>query len=219
MPAPQYSSDAGRCQPRYAILWREERHGSTRTEKHLNFTGTTTLERRATATLAAATVIVGASIVAEGDVARGLNGLAGMTWFASSAMFLYEGKKRGATAMQWAGILALTAGVAFVIRPSDLALAIAGFAPAGFVAGALMRRDPIFWAKLIPALYLPMHIGTAVLKAAGRSALGIESSIRTEPPPTAAIVPAVMLGAAIAGGWIAANLGARKMSARQEPTV
>lgn len=171
----------------------------------MRIVGTTTLERKASVTLAAATVIVGASIIADGDLARGLNGVAGLTWFASSAMFIMEGRKRGVTALQWSGIVALTAAVAFVIKPSDLALAIAGFAPAGFVAARIMNTSPVFWAKVVPALYLPLHIGTAVLKAAGRSALGMESSIRTEPPPTAAMVPAVMLSAAIAGGWVASR--------------
>lgn len=169
--------------------------------------GETGLERKATATLAAATVIVGASIVADGTMARALNGVAGLTWFSSSAMFIVEGRRRGSSPLQWSGILALTAGVAFVIRPADLVLALSGFVPAGFRAAAAVRRDPMLWAKMIPALYLPMHIGTAVLKAAGRSALGMESSIRTEPPPTAAIVPAVMLGAAVAGGWLTARFG------------
>lgn len=178
----------------------------------MEFFGESALERRATATLAAATVIVGASIVADGDLARGLNGIAGVTWFASSAMFVIEGRKRGATALQWAGILALTAGVAFVIKPSDLALAVAGFAPAGFIAAAGIRSNPLFWAKVVPALYLPMHIGTAVIKAAGRAALGMESSIRTEPPPTAAVVPAVMLAAAALGGWAARRLLSRRAS-------
>jgi len=169
--------------------------------------GETGLERKATATLAAATVIVGASIVADGTMARALNGAAGLTWFSSSGMFIVEGRRRGSSPLQWSGILALTAGVAFVIRPADLVLALSGFVPAGFLAAAAVRRDPMLWAKMIPALYLPMHIGTAVLKAAGRSALGMESSIRTEPPPTAAIVPAVMLGAAVAGGWLATRFG------------
>jgi hypothetical protein len=92
-------------------------------------------------------------------------------------------------------------------------LATIGSGGAGLVAGLVARRDPIFWAKLIPALYLPLHIGTAVLKAVGRSALGIESSIRTEPPPTAAIVPAAMLVLATAGGWFASKLRQRRRSA------
>lgn len=178
----------------------------------VNILGETELERRATATLAAATVIVGASIVADGSLARALNGVAGLTWFASSAMYVVEGRRRGSSPLQWSGILALTAGVAFVIRPADLVLALSGFIPAGFVAAAAVKRDPMLWAKMIPALYLPMHIGTAVLKAAGRNVLGLESSIRTEPPPTAAVVPAVMLGAAVVGGWLATRISRGRRS-------
>lgn len=168
--------------------------------------GETKLEQIATGTLVTATVIVGTSIIADGQLARALNGVAGLTWFASSAMFIVEGRRRGSTPLQWTGITALTAVVAFVVRPSDMLLATIGFVPAGFVAARIAGRDPMLWAKMIPALYLPLHIGTAVLKAAGRSALGLESSIRTEPPPTAAVVPAVMLGAALVGGWIARKL-------------
>lgn len=172
--------------------------------------GKTKLERIATGTLAVATVIVGASIVADGQLARALNGVAGLTWFASSAMFIVEGRRRGSTSLQWTGITALTAVVAFVIKPSDIVLASIGFVPAAFVAGMMAKRDRMLWAKMIPALYLPLHIGTAVLKAAGRNALGMESSIRTEPPPTAAIVPFVMLAAAVVGGWLATNVRKRK---------
>ncbi|HWV24529.1 MAG TPA: hypothetical protein VNZ58_10085 [Thermomicrobiales bacterium] len=165
--------------------------------------GTTKLERIATGTLATATVIVGASIVADGMLAKGLNGAAGLTWFASSALFIVEGRNRGSNPMQWAGTIGLTAVVAFVIKPSDLALATVGFGGAGAVTALAVKRDPLLWAKMIPALYLPLHIETAVAKAAGRSALGMEASLRTDPPPTAAVVPAVMLAAAVAGGWIA----------------
>ncbi|MCO5225919.1 MAG: hypothetical protein M9953_11330 [Thermomicrobiales bacterium] len=171
--------------------------------------GETRLERITTGTLAIATVVVGASIVADGNLARALNGVAGLTWFASSAMFIVEGRRRGSSSLQWAGITALTAVVAFVIKPSDIVLASIGFVPAAFVAGSMVKRDPMLWAKMIPALYLPLHIGTAVLKAAGRSALGMDASIRSEPPPTAAVVPFVMLAAAMVGGWTVTRMKAR----------
>lgn len=181
--------------------------------------GKTRLEQIATGTLAAATVIVGTSIVAEGDLARGLNGIAGLTWFASSAMFLVEGKRRGAPVVQWVGIVGFTAAVAFLIRPTDLVLATVGFGGAGIAAGFVARRDPILWAKMIPALYLPLHIGTAVLKVVGRNMLGVEASIRTEPPPTAAIVPAAMLVSALAGGWIALRLRSSPHGAHNATTT
>ncbi|MCA9834351.1 MAG: hypothetical protein KC435_10410 [Thermomicrobiales bacterium] len=166
-------------------------------------------ERIATGTLAAATVIVGASIVADGSPAKVLNGIAGLTWFASSGLFVLEGKARGSSTLQWVGITALTSVVAFVIKPSDIVLASIGFVPAAFLAGIRVKRDPMLWAKMIPALYLPLHIGTAVLKAAGRSALGMDASIRSEPPPTAAVVPFVMLAAAMVGGWLAIRVRGR----------
>lgn len=171
---------------------------------------TTRLERVATLTLAIATLIVGASIVADGGLARVLNGVAGLTWFAASAMFILIAHRRGATARQWLGILVVTAVVAFVVKPSDIVLATVGFTSAAFIAGFVNQRDPMLWAKLVPALYLPLHIGTAVLKAVGRNALGMEASIRTEPPPTAVIVPVVMLLAALVGGYIATHVVARR---------
>lgn len=175
-------------------------------ESFYSLLGETKQERIATGTLAVATVIVGASIVADGQLAKALNGIAGVTWFASSAMFILEGRRRGSSPLQWAGITALTVVVAFIVKPSDIWLASAGFVPAGFIAARIAGRNPMLWAKMIPALYLPLHIGTAVLKSVSRNALGIESSIRTEPPPTAAVVPAVMLGAALVGGFIARKL-------------
>lgn len=188
------------------------------TEPQSNISGSTRLERRATLILAAATILVGASIVADGDLARALNGVAGLTWFAASAMFIIDARRRGASIRQWLGILVLTAIVAFVVRPSDIVLATIGFTSAAFIAGMVNRRDPMLWAKLVPALYLPLHIGTAVLKAAGRSALGMEASIRAEPPPTAVIVPAVMLVAAIVGGLLATMVISRQGTRAQEPS-
>jgi len=176
--------------------------------------GTSRLEQIGTGTLIGATAIVGLSIVLGDAPGRVLNGLGGLTWFASAAMLAVEGKRRGAPWMQWAAIGAMTASVAFVVRPSDLTLATLGFGASGLLAGAIAKRDPVLWEKLVPAFSLPMHIGTAVLKAAGRSALGTEASIRTEPPPTVAIVPAVMVAAAIAGGWVASRL----RSSRRVPT-
>ncbi len=175
--------------------------------------GETRQERIATGTLATAAVIVGASIVAEGQLSKILNGIAGITWFASSAMFILEGRRRGSSPLQWAGITALTAVVAFIMKPSDIVLATVGFVPAGILAARIAGRNPMLWAKMVPALYLPLHIGTAVLRSVGRNALGMESSIRTEPPPTAAVVPAVMVGAAIVGGFIARKFArARRLS-------
>jgi len=166
-------------------------------------------ERIGTGTLVAATVIVGGAIALGNEPGRILNGVGGLTWFASSGLLVLAARKSETYRWQWVATTALTAAVAFVIKPTDLTLAVIGFGGAGLAIGMAAKADPLLWAKLIPALYLPAHIGTAVLKAAGRSMFGMESSIRSAPPPTAAIVPFVMVAAAIAGGLIASVLRQR----------
>jgi len=161
------------------------------------------LERIGTGVLVSATVIVGGAIMLGEDSGRILNGIGGLTWFASSGLLVLAARKSDTFRWQWGATIALTAAVAFVIKPTDLTLATIGFGGAGLAIGMLAKADPLLWAKLIPALYLPAHIGTAVLKAAGRSALGMEASIRSAPPPTAAIVPFVMVATAVVGGLIA----------------
>lgn len=161
------------------------------------------VERVGTGALVAATIIVGGAIAVGGESGRILNGIGGLTWFASSGLLVLAARKSDTYRWQWGAAIALTAAVAFVIKPTDLTLAIMGFGGAGLVVGMLAKTDPLLWAKLIPALYLPAHIGTAVLKAVGRNMLGMESTIRSAPPPTATIVPFAMVVAAIAGGLVA----------------
>ncbi|MGB3329866.1 MAG: hypothetical protein WBA46_12975 [Thermomicrobiales bacterium] len=170
------------------------------------------LEQIGTATLVTATGIVAASIITDGQISKALNGLGGLTWFASSALLVMAARQSPAHRWQWAATIGLTAAVAFVIKPTDLTLATVGFGAAGLAIGMLAKADPVLWAKLIPGLYLPLHIGTAILKVIGRNALGLEASIRTQPPPTAAIVPFVMVVAAVAGGFVASALRGRGFS-------
>ena len=160
-------------------------------------------ERIGTGALVAATVVVGGAIALGDQPGRVLNGIGGMAWFASAGLLVLAARTRPSHPWQWVATIGLTAAVAFVVKPSDLTLATIGLGGSGLVMGLLAKRDPMLWVKLIPALYLPMHIGTAVLKAIGRRVLGMEASIRTDPPPTAAIVPFVMVVAAVAGGLIA----------------
>ncbi len=167
------------------------------------------LERTGTVLLAFATITVGVAILAGGSTGRALNGLSGICWFASAGLLVSAASRSSRQPTRWLIILGLTAVVAFVIRPSDLVLATVGFGGAGLLIGIIARDRELLWVKLVPALYLPFHIGTAVLKAVVRSMTGTEASIRSEPPPTAAIVPLVMLGAALVGGYVAVSLKSR----------
>jgi hypothetical protein len=113
----------------------------------------------------------------------------------------------------WIVVICLTAVVAFIVRPSDLLLAAVGFGGAGLIVGSLAQNHELLWVKLVPALYLPFHIGTALLRALVRAMTGTEASIRSEPPPTAAIVPLTMVVAALAGGYVAVSIKARRSRA------
>lgn len=167
------------------------------------------LERTGTLILLVATILVAISILLDGTPARLFNGVAGITWFSATALLAMAGLKASRRRALWAVLIGLTAVVAFVVRPTDMLLAIVGFGPAGFLVGMLARDGRVLWGTLVAGLYLPFHIGTAVLKAVGRSLTGGEASIRSEPPPTAALVPFVMLLAAMAGAAVASYLIAR----------
>jgi len=167
-------------------------------------------ERLGTALLLSATILVGISILADGDPARVLNGISGIVWFGAAGLLIHATLRTTSQPVLWGTVAGLTAVVAFVIRPSDMVLASVGFGGSGLAVGLLARDRELLWVKLVPALYLPFHIGTAVLRSLGRSLTGAEASIRSEPPPTAALVPLLMVVAASLGGYAAVALKARR---------
>ena len=160
-------------------------------------------EKAGTMLLLTATLIVGASISLEGGASRALNGIGGIAWFASAALLGIAAASSSRAPQAWGVAVVLTTLVAFVIKPSDLILAIVGFGLAGAVIVVLAPSHRLVWATLIVALYLPFHIGAAIARMIGRSILGLEAVIRTDPPPTAPLVPLSMLVAALGGGLIA----------------
>lgn len=168
--------------------------------------GTSSQERMGTLLLFAATIVVAVSILLDGSPAKVTNGLAGLLWFGSATvlvLYAWRSDRRGSV---WLAAIALTAAVAFVAKPTDFAMAVLGFGIAGALVAWFAGRNYLLWAKVIVAIYLPMHIGTAILKAVVQEMRGDGASLRTDPPPTAAIVPLVMLLAAMAGAWIVARM-------------
>lgn len=160
--------------------------------------------------LALGALMVGVAIELEGDPGRYVNGLGGLLWFASTALLTLAATRTRPPAWLWAVLALVVVAVAFVVTPSAILPAVIGFVTAGLLLGALAPGAPVLWAALVPAWYLPAHIGTAVLKSAWRSMLGNEAALRTDPPPTAAIVPLVMVACAVLGGLIARSLVARR---------
>lgn len=159
-------------------------------------------------------IMVGVAIVLDGGAGRIVNGAGGLLWFGSTAGLTVVARRAGAPAWRWGLLALITITVAFVVTPSAAVPTIIGFIPAGVLMALVARRHPLLWAALVPAWYLPAHIGTAILRSVVRSVMGHEASIRTDPPPTAAFVPALMVACALLGGWVAGRL----ISVRRDET-
>lgn len=164
--------------------------------------------------LALGALLVGVAIVMDSDLGRAVNGVGGILWFASTALLTLAAVRTRPPAWLWAALAVVVIAVAFVVKPSAVVPAMIGFVPAGFLLAAIAPRSKLLWAALVPAWYLPAHIGTAIVKSAVNSLLGNEASLRTDPPPTAAIVPLVMVACALAGGGIARFVQERRSEDR-----
>ncbi len=155
------------------------------------------LEKIGTMILLAATILVAISILLDGTASRLFNGAAGLAWFSAAGLLGIAAWRTSRRWNLWLAAFGLTGLVAFVVTPSDFVPAMIGFGLAGTVIAILARDEAVLWAKLVVGLYLPLHIGTAVAKAIYRNATGGEAGLRTDPPPTAALVPLIMLLAAV----------------------
>jgi len=156
------------------------------------------LEKIGTMILLAATVLVAISILLDGTASRLFNGAAGLAWFSAAGLLGIAAWRTSRRWSLWLAAFVLTGLVAFVVTPSDFVPAMIGFGLAGTAIAIVARDNAVLWSKLVVGLYLPFHIGTAVTRAIYRGATGGEATLRTDPPPTAALVPFVMLVAAVA---------------------
>lgn len=170
------------------------------------------LEERGARILLAAGVLVGIAIALDGPVAKAFNGAAGIAWFISAWLMVRGALRhdRGRNVVAAAVVVGLVLVIA--VKPSDLLWAAIGFTIGGVLVGATAKTEPDLAALVLPALWLPLHLLVAVSRAAERALRDIPTSVRTDPPPTAAIVPLAMIVAAYAGGLIVA--GFRERSTR-----
>jgi hypothetical protein len=155
--------------------------------------------RIAAAGLVLAGAVVGVAIVIGGAAARTLNGVGALLWLISAGLLAFTLPLAQRRMAGW--LAAIVAGLLLggVIRPGTLAEAVIWFAVAG-AAVALIASDRLgAWALLVPAIYLPVHLLIGIGRAIMRG-----GAVRTEPPPTPAILPLVMILAAAIGGALAA---------------
>ena len=157
--------------------------------------------RTAAAGLLLAAAVVGLAIVVGGTTARPLNAIGAVLWLASGLLLSVSLPSVQRHMLGWVAAIASGFLLGALVRPGSLAEVIVWFALAGAVV-VLAAADRIgAWALLVPAIYLPVHlligIGRAILRNGG---------VRTDPPPTDAIVPLAIVLAAAAAGALAATL-------------
>ena len=164
--------------------------------------------------LVAAGLLVGVAIAADGAVARSINGLGGLVWLAALGLLARSVRREPRRLVGAGTVIGAALALTFLVPPSELLPAVLGFLAAGAVTAALVRRRGVTWALLVPAAWLPIHLGVAVGRAAWRAVVDGAPAVRTDPPPTAALVPLAMVVAAGAGG-----LAVARWRARQAPTA
>ena len=152
--------------------------------------------------LAGSAAVVGVAIALDGTSARVVNGVGVLGWFAAGVLLVRSVRRSRGRLVGTAAAAAVVVVLAFVVRPSDLAAALVGFSLGGALVATIARDAPLHWALLLPAAWLPTHVAVAI----GRSILAGATSVRTDPPPTAVVVPLAMVAAATAGGLIVARL-------------
>ena len=147
--------------------------------------------------LVVAAGVVGLAIAADGSLAGLLNGLGGLCWLVAAVALALgvQRERRLQGALVTAGVVLI---LALVVRPSDLAAALVGFSLGGAVVALAVGNQPLRWALLVPAAWLPAHLAIAI----GRAVVDGDPRVRTDPPPTAALVPLAMVLAALAGGLV-----------------
>jgi hypothetical protein len=129
-------------------------------------------------------------------------------------MLVASQRHRGGFWPRLAAVVGIGVVLVLAVKPSNLAWALVGFGVAGAAVALLMPQNGTVWAKILPALWLPEHLGVAVVKAVVREIRNQPANVRTDPPPTAALVPLAMIVAA----WVAALLVERYRGSRLKRT-
>ncbi|MFM9105776.1 MAG: hypothetical protein ACKOWF_03665 [Chloroflexota bacterium] len=150
--------------------------------------------------VAASLVVAAAILLAGGEAGRALSGIGGALWIAAAVWMLAGLRNEPRRAPVALVALAGAAVMAVIVRPGTYLEAIVGFGLAGAAVGVAAGPSALRWAMLPAALYFPLHIAVAIGRVI---ASGGERAVRTDPPPTAALVQVAMVAAAAAGGWLA----------------
>lgn len=160
------------------------------------------LQEQAPQILIAAAVVVGVAIALDGAVARGINGIAGILWFLAAGLLIRFTVKQPGGWTTFGVTIVISFVLVLLVKPSDLMWAAIGFTIGGATVALVARGERERAALLLPAIWLPTHLLVAIGRVAERAIRDLPARVRTDPPPTAALVPLAMVIAALIGGLI-----------------
>jgi hypothetical protein len=152
--------------------------------------------------LITASLLVAAAIAIGGGSAKLLNGIGGLIWIGSAVLLVSELKGVAQFAPVFIFTLVECLVLVLIVKPSNFAFAVVGFAIGGASIALRASVRSADFALLLPAMWLPMHLVVAISRAAIRMVTDGGTSVRRDPPPTAALVPFAMIVSTLAGAWI-----------------
>ncbi len=174
---------------------------------------------RGWALLLAAAVLVGIAIALDSSVGRALNGLGGVMWLVGAILLVLDARRSALDPWTWLALAVTVVTLSWLLSPRDLGTATLGFATGGTIVMMVgrPRADGMNVVGLLPALWLPTHLSIAAGKAIYLALLDHPAAIRTDPPPTASLVPLAMVVAALTGGLVARTLTERTRRPTEHP--
>jgi hypothetical protein len=162
--------------------------------------------------LALAAVLVGVAISIDGDSRRFVNGIGGIIWIAAAARITVRAFGIGVDRMQLVLVLSTILVLSVLVRPTDIAWALIGFGWGGVLVGFVGRERGSVLGALLAAWWLPAHLLIAISRSVIRELSDQPTTLRSDPPPTAILVPLVMVLAA----WVFSVLAANWRTARED---
>jgi hypothetical protein len=154
--------------------------------------------------LVIAAIVVGIAIGMNGEGRRFVNGIGGVLWLVGAFLIFTHSMASGVTWRQVGMVVAVILVLSWLIRPTDPVWAAIGFGWGGLVVGYSGRELGSKLGAMLGALWLPAHLLIAVVRAGIRELRDQPAVLRTDPPPTAVLVPLIIVLAA----WIFAALAA-----------
>lgn len=154
--------------------------------------------------------VVGIAIAMDGDGRRIVNGIGGILWMVAAVRILVNALGAHVSLRQFVLVACVILVLSWLIRPSDPLWAAIGFGWGGVLVGWVGRERGAILGSLLGALWLPAHLLIAIARAVVRNIQDEPATLRSDPPPTAVLVPLIMVVCAWGFATLAADWRAQK---------